>query len=351
MHNSQQSQSAKSSRSKSIENTKNDKIPQISSSTQKKNKVEDHSRIVNSMFDARHELLFLEFVFDMNASSNSKSFKKAKKKEEWKPIRKMITATNKVSLKEPIPLEVVTQEYRRPKVPKTSGSNSKPKIAKSMISNKMEPGTSGGSNTLVAPSSSSLVDLREYHNSRVYYVEGICHNLFSVSQFCDSDLEVAFRKHTCFVHNLEGVDSLLGSRETNLYTLSIRDMMASSPICLLRNENEADKSFQIPTTEYIMVVAANYYGHVLWIQNQMHDYGFNFMNTKIFTDNESTICIVKNLVFHSKTKHIKIRHHFIKDCYEKKLIQVIKIQTDHNVADLLTKAFDVSKFNFLIASI
>nr|GFD07766.1 hypothetical protein [Tanacetum cinerariifolium] len=45
--------------------------------------------------------------------------------------------------------------------------------------------------------------------SRVYYVEGLGHNLFSVGQFCDSDLEVAFRKHTCF------------------------DMMASSPICLL----------------------------------------------------------------------------------------------------------------------
>ncbi|GJR23284.1 putative ribonuclease H-like domain-containing protein [Tanacetum coccineum] len=82
---------------------------------------------------------------------------------------------------------------------------------------------------------------------------------------------------------------------------------------------------------------------VLWIQNQMLDYGFNFMNTKIYIDNESTICIVKNPVFHSKTKHIEIRHHFIRDSYEKKLIQVIKIHTDHNVADLLTKAFDVSR--------
>ncbi|GKF16826.1 hypothetical protein Tco_0061744, partial [Tanacetum coccineum] len=81
---------------------------------------------------------------------------------------------------------------------------------------------------------------------------------------------------------------------------------------------------------------------VLWIQNQMLDYGFNFMNTKIYIDNESTIYIVKNPVFHSKTKHIEIRHHFIKDSYEKRLIQVIKIHTDHNVADLLTKAFDVS---------
>ncbi|GJT74707.1 putative ribonuclease H-like domain-containing protein [Tanacetum coccineum] len=97
------------------------------------------------------------------------------------------------------------------------------------------------------------------------------------------------------------------------------------------------------TTGAEYVAAANCCGHVLWIKNQMLDYGFNFMNTKIYIDNESTICIMKNLVFHSKTKHIEIRHHFIRDCYEKKLIQVIKIHTYHNVADLLTKAFDVSR--------
>ncbi|GJS90787.1 putative ribonuclease H-like domain-containing protein [Tanacetum coccineum] len=97
------------------------------------------------------------------------------------------------------------------------------------------------------------------------------------------------------------------------------------------------------TTEAEYVAAANCCGQVLWIQNQMLDYGFNFMNTKIYIDNESTICIVKNPVFHSKTKHIEIRHHFIRDSYEKKLIQVIKIHTDQNVADLLTKAFDVSR--------
>ncbi|GJU11739.1 putative ribonuclease H-like domain-containing protein [Tanacetum coccineum] len=96
------------------------------------------------------------------------------------------------------------------------------------------------------------------------------------------------------------------------------------------------------TTEAEYVAAASCCGQVLWIQNQMLDYGFNFMNTKIYIDNESTICIVKNPVYHSKTKHIAIRHHFIRDAYEKKLIQVIKIHTDDNVADLLTKAFDVS---------
>ncbi|GJX62914.1 putative ribonuclease H-like domain-containing protein [Tanacetum coccineum] len=59
---------------------------------------------------------------------------------------------------------------------------------------------------------------------------------------------------------------------------------------------------------------------------------------------------VKNPVFHSKTKHIEIRHHFIRDSNEKKLIQMIKIHTDHNVANLLTKAFDVGRFQYLIAT-
>ncbi|GJS73822.1 putative ribonuclease H-like domain-containing protein [Tanacetum coccineum] len=99
------------------------------------------------------------------------------------------------------------------------------------------------------------------------------------------------------------------------------------------------------TTEAEYVAVANCYGQVLWIQNQMLDYGYNFMNTKIFIDNESTICIVKNPVFHSKTKYIDIRHHFIRDSYEKILIQVIKIHTDHNVADLLTKALDIDNWN------
>ncbi|GJU35948.1 putative ribonuclease H-like domain-containing protein [Tanacetum coccineum] len=61
--------------------------------------------------------------------------------------------------------------------------------------------------------------------------------------------------------------------------------------------------------------------------------------------------MVKNPVYHSRTKHIEIRHHFISDCYEKKLIDVIKIHTDNNVADLLTKGFDVTRFNFLVVSI
>ncbi|GKE66280.1 retrovirus-related pol polyprotein from transposon TNT 1-94, partial [Tanacetum coccineum] len=69
--------------------------------------------------------------------------------------------------------------------------------------------------------------------TRVYFVEGLGHNLFSVGQFCDSDLEVAFRRNTCFVKNLEGVDQLKGNCTTNLYTINLYEMASASSICLM----------------------------------------------------------------------------------------------------------------------
>nr|GEX88319.1 hypothetical protein [Tanacetum cinerariifolium] len=105
------------------------------------------------------------------------------------------------------------------------------------------------------------------------------------------------------------------------------------------------------TTKAEYVAAASCCGHVLWILNQMLDCGFNLMNTKIYIDNKCTMYIVKNPVSHSKTKHIEIMHHFLRDSYEKKSIQVIKIHTDHNVVDLLIKAFDVTDLTFWLLAL
>nr|GEV40404.1 retrovirus-related Pol polyprotein from transposon TNT 1-94 [Tanacetum cinerariifolium] len=76
------------------------------------------------------------------------------------------------------------------------------------------------------PNSTSLL-------GRVYFVEGLGHNLFSMGQFCDSNLEVAFRRNVCFVRNLEGVDLLKGDRSTNLYTINLHETASASPICLI----------------------------------------------------------------------------------------------------------------------
>nr|GFB97270.1 integrase, catalytic region, zinc finger, CCHC-type, peptidase aspartic, catalytic [Tanacetum cinerariifolium] len=68
---------------------------------------------------------------------------------------------------------------------------------------------------------------------RVYYVEGINHNLFSVGQFCDANSEVAFRKSTCFIRDLKRNDLLTGSRRTDLYSITLQDTNSPNPICLM----------------------------------------------------------------------------------------------------------------------
>ncbi|GKD44655.1 retrovirus-related pol polyprotein from transposon TNT 1-94 [Tanacetum coccineum] len=294
--------STSASGSKPLGNTKNDRISRTPSINEK-NKVEVQSRKVKSklnkqnsdsknvcyehvkhpvkgaqalcsvcnecLFDANHAMCLINHVNSMNVRDKSAS-KKNKKRKEWKPTGKVfnfvgykwkptrrtftlvgnafpltrITATNKVPLRVPIPLEVVAPEYvvtrvytRRPKVPK-SVPNSKPKVAKSMTANKMELGTSRGSDTSVAPSSSSLIDCK------------------LSKLFCD--LEVAFRTHTCFVCNLEGVDLLSGSRGTNLYFLSIGDMMASSPICLLSKAIKTESWLRHRRLSHLNFGALNY---------------------------------------------------------------------------------------------
>nr|GEU85421.1 hypothetical protein [Tanacetum cinerariifolium] len=90
---------------------------------------------------------------------------------------------------------------------------------------------------------------------KVYYVEGLGHNLFSVRKFCDSNLRVVLRQHTCFIHNLEGVDLLTRSRDNNLCTLSLGDMMASSPICLLSKASKTKLCVDLPAPDVISPIA------------------------------------------------------------------------------------------------
>ncbi|GJZ90678.1 retrovirus-related pol polyprotein from transposon TNT 1-94 [Tanacetum coccineum] len=232
----------------------------------------DNLCVVNSMNDVKFR---------------AKSKKRKSKKEIWKPTGKVfnkmgyiwrptgrtftivgnacpltrITTTNEVPSRKPIVLDsespkpVVKLVYsRKPRKNKNTESVSKTKVVqivlwyldsgcskhmtgdRSQLTNFISKflGTVKFGNDQVA----KIMGYGDYQIgnvtiSRVYYVEGLGHNLFSVGQFCDSNLEVAFRQHTCFIRNLEGVDLLTGSRGDNLYTLSLGNMMASSPICLL----------------------------------------------------------------------------------------------------------------------
>ncbi|GJY29174.1 retrovirus-related pol polyprotein from transposon TNT 1-94 [Tanacetum coccineum] len=200
------------------------------------------------MLPDNHDLCVLDFINNVNARTKYKSVKKNSKRKVWKPTGKVfinigytwrpsgrtftivgnacpltrITITTEVPFRKPTALEnetpkpVVTLVYsRKPRKSKTNVPVSKSKVLKSVSANKKEPSQSWGSIVSDVPSS-SLDECRSSKLfssiwtpignvtiSRVYYVEGLGHNLFFVGKFCDSNLEVAFRQHTCFIRNLE----------------------------------------------------------------------------------------------------------------------------------------------------
>nr|GEV42496.1 reverse transcriptase domain-containing protein [Tanacetum cinerariifolium] len=185
-------------KSKSTYNTKNDRIMEISSSTKKKNKVEDYSRIFKSSLNKTNCVV--------------------------EPSGNAIVQHSKLNTNS----ELMCVKY--------SGCSKHMTGDRSQLTNFVHKflGTVKFGNDQIE----KIMGYGDYQIGnitilRVYYVEGLGHILFYVGQLCDSDLEVAFKKHICYVRNLEGDDLLSGPRETDLYTLSMGDMMESSPICLL----------------------------------------------------------------------------------------------------------------------
>ncbi|GJU46770.1 retrovirus-related pol polyprotein from transposon TNT 1-94 [Tanacetum coccineum] len=212
--------------------TKKDKIHQTPSSTQK-NKVEAYPRKVKSSLKNKDCVVAPKGISNVqHPKLNRPTGRTFTIVGNACPLTR-ITTTTKVPLRKQTALEnetpkpIITLVYsRKPRKSKTNVPVNKSKSSK-LFSVKFR-------NDHVA----KILGYGDYQIgnvmvSRVYYVEGLGHNLLSVGQFCDSNLEVAFHQHTCFIRNLEGVDLLTGSRGNNLYTLSLGDMMASSPICLL----------------------------------------------------------------------------------------------------------------------
>nr|GFA69004.1 retrovirus-related Pol polyprotein from transposon TNT 1-94 [Tanacetum cinerariifolium] len=174
-------------------NTKNDRVPSASKSSRSKNKKVENvkSKVVCAMCkqclnSVNHDVCFLNYVNGMTSRGKKQ--------------------TENVSIKE-------KQKKQQPKKFLGTVRFGNDHVAVIMGFNDLQWG-----NILI---------------TRVYFVEGLGHNLFSVRQFCDSDLEVAFRRNGCFVRNLEGVDLLKGDRTTNLYTINLHEMASASPICLM----------------------------------------------------------------------------------------------------------------------
>nr|GFA31367.1 putative ribonuclease H-like domain-containing protein [Tanacetum cinerariifolium] len=98
--------------------------------------------------------------------------------------------------------------------------------------------------------------------------------------------------------------------------------------------------------EYVSLSACC--AQVLWMRTQLMDYGFYFNMILIYCDSKSAIAISCNPVQHSRTKHIGVRYHFIKEHVEKGRIELYFVKTDYQLADIFTKALPADRFNYLV---
>ena len=100
----------------------------------------------------------------------------------------------------------------------------------------------------------------------------------------------------------------------------------------------------LSTAESEYIAAGSCCAQLLWMKQTLKDYGINLKQVHLFCDNESAIKIANNPVQHSKTKHIEIRHHFLRDHVMKEDIDIIHVNTEEQLADIFTKPLDEKRF-------
>nr|GFC41609.1 retrovirus-related Pol polyprotein from transposon TNT 1-94 [Tanacetum cinerariifolium] len=105
-------------------------------------------------------------------------------------------------------------------------------------------------------------------------------------------------------------------------------------------------SISTAESEYVAVFGC--YAQVLWMRTQLTDYGFFYDKVPIYCDSKSAIVISCNPVWHTRTKHIDVKYHFIKDHVEKGTIELYFVGTEYQLADLFTKSLPEARFKFLV---
>ncbi|GJT97768.1 retrovirus-related pol polyprotein from transposon TNT 1-94 [Tanacetum coccineum] len=146
---------------------------------------------------------------------------------KWKPKSPIGNVNTNVSI--PLGNESRTANILEPMTPRCSTLSNTPLSLNSFAARTVK---FGNDQSALILGYGDLVQ-RNITIKRVYYIEGLNHNLFSVGQFCDADLEVAFRKSTCYICDLKGNDLLTGSRGTDLYSITLQDTSTPNRICLM----------------------------------------------------------------------------------------------------------------------
>ncbi|GJR88580.1 retrovirus-related pol polyprotein from transposon TNT 1-94 [Tanacetum coccineum] len=112
--------------------------------------------------------------------------------------------------------------------------------------------------------------------------------------------------------------------------------------------SKKQRSTTISTTEAEYIAMSGCCAQILWMRSQLKDYGFDFNKIPLYCDNKSAIALCCNNVQHSRSKHIDIRHHFIREQVENRVVELYFVETNYQLADILTKALPRERFEFLL---
>nr|GEU33855.1 retrovirus-related Pol polyprotein from transposon TNT 1-94 [Tanacetum cinerariifolium] len=112
--------------------------------------------------------------------------------------------------------------------------------------------------------------------------------------------------------------------------------------------SKKQRSTAISTTKVEYIAMSRCCAQILWMRSQLKDYGFGFNKIPLYCDNKSAIALCCNNVHHSRSKHINIRHHFIRQQVENRVVKLYFVATEFELADILTKALPRERFEFLL---
>nr|GEV64243.1 uncharacterized mitochondrial protein AtMg00810-like [Tanacetum cinerariifolium] len=125
-------------------------------------------------------------------------------------------------------------------------------------------------------------------------------------------------------------------------------MMGEMSFFLVSWSSKKQKSIAISTTEAKYIAMSGCCAQILWMRLQLTDYGFDFNKIPLYYDNRSAIALCCNNVQHSRSKHINIRYHFIRDQVERGVAKLYFVTTDYQLADIFTKALPRQRFEFIL---